>query len=165
MDQPGCPFCQLDEASAPIMHYKRTIADIWASLAYVERAMGKGESYKTVVARHLGRIAKRLQRNVTTVPKTACQTVISCGELTFKLRHYRKFDGERKMYCRRGGDASEVGIDSDCEKYIHNDYFKANSTPKMPAPYCRGCPAPSLWGSGSRRRGSRPPARPSPSWS
>jgi hypothetical protein len=45
-----------DEANAPIMHYKRTIADNWASLAYIKRAMGQGERYETVVERHLGRI-------------------------------------------------------------------------------------------------------------
>jgi hypothetical protein len=45
-----------DEAIAPIMHYKRTSADLWASLAYVERAMSNGERYEAVVERHLGRI-------------------------------------------------------------------------------------------------------------
>lgn len=45
-----------DEAKAPILHYRRTGADIWGSLAYIERAVGEGERYQAVVDRHLGRL-------------------------------------------------------------------------------------------------------------
>ena len=45
-----------DEAKAPILHYRRTVADIWGALGYVERAIGQRERYQTVVARHLGRV-------------------------------------------------------------------------------------------------------------
>lgn len=44
------------EALAPILHFKRTTADIWTSLAYVERAVEQGDRYETVVQRHLGRV-------------------------------------------------------------------------------------------------------------
>jgi hypothetical protein len=45
-----------DEAKAPILHYRRTSTDIWGSLAYIERAFGKGNRYQAVVGRHLGRL-------------------------------------------------------------------------------------------------------------
>ena len=45
-----------DEAKAPILHYRRTGADIWGALAYIERAVGEGERYQAVVDRHLGRL-------------------------------------------------------------------------------------------------------------
>lgn len=44
------------EAKAPILHYWRTGADIWGSLAYVERAIDEGDRYPTVVDRHLARL-------------------------------------------------------------------------------------------------------------
>jgi hypothetical protein len=45
-----------DAASAPILHYRRTGAEIWGSLAYIERAINQGERYQSVVDRHLGRL-------------------------------------------------------------------------------------------------------------
>src|SRR5438552_2392106 len=45
-----------DEAKAPILHYRRTVADIWGALGYVERAIGQGGRYQIVVDRHLGRV-------------------------------------------------------------------------------------------------------------
>lgn len=45
-----------DEAKAPILHYRRTGADVWGALAYIERAVGEGERYQAVVDRHLGRL-------------------------------------------------------------------------------------------------------------
>jgi hypothetical protein len=45
-----------DEATAPILHYQRTTSDIWASLAYIERAVGERDRYGAVVERHLGRL-------------------------------------------------------------------------------------------------------------
>jgi hypothetical protein len=45
-----------DEAKAPILHYRQTVADIWGALAYVERAIRQRERYQAVVDRHLGRI-------------------------------------------------------------------------------------------------------------
>lgn len=45
-----------DEAKAPILHYWRTGADNWASLAYLQRAVRKGERRQTVVGRHLERL-------------------------------------------------------------------------------------------------------------
>jgi hypothetical protein len=45
-----------DEAKAPILHYHRTVADIWGALAYVERAIGQHERYQAVVNRHLRRL-------------------------------------------------------------------------------------------------------------
>lgn len=44
------------EAKAPILHYRRTGADIWGSLAYVERAFGEGNRYQAVAEQHLGRL-------------------------------------------------------------------------------------------------------------
>jgi hypothetical protein len=31
-----------DEAKAPILHYRRAVADVWGSLGYVERSPGDG---------------------------------------------------------------------------------------------------------------------------
>lgn len=45
-----------DESRAPILHYRRTGADIWSSLAYIERSVDQGERYRRVVDRHLGRL-------------------------------------------------------------------------------------------------------------
>ncbi len=45
-----------DEAKAPILHYRRTVADIWAAFGYVERALGQRDRYQAVVDRHLGRL-------------------------------------------------------------------------------------------------------------
>ena len=45
-----------DEAKAPILHYRRTVAEIWGSLAYVERLISERERYQGVVDRHLGRL-------------------------------------------------------------------------------------------------------------
>jgi hypothetical protein len=45
-----------DEAKAPILHYRRTVADIWGALGYVERALGERTRYQAVVDRHLGRL-------------------------------------------------------------------------------------------------------------
>src|SRR5262245_12574058 len=45
-----------EEAKAPILHYRRTVADVWGALAYVERAIGQGGHYQAVVDRHLGRL-------------------------------------------------------------------------------------------------------------
>lgn len=45
-----------DEAKAPILHYWRTGADFWVSLAYLERAVQEGERRQAVSARHLGRL-------------------------------------------------------------------------------------------------------------
>jgi hypothetical protein len=45
-----------DEAKAPILHYQRTVADIWGALGYVERLIGERERYQGVVDRHLGRL-------------------------------------------------------------------------------------------------------------
>jgi hypothetical protein len=45
-----------DEAKAPILHYRRTIADIWGAFGYVERAIGERDRYRAVVDRHLGRL-------------------------------------------------------------------------------------------------------------
>ncbi len=45
-----------DDARAPILHYRRTGADLWGSLGYVERVIDQGERYQAVVDRHLGRL-------------------------------------------------------------------------------------------------------------
>jgi len=45
-----------DEAKAPILHYRQTVADIWGALAYVERAIGARDRYQAVADRHLGRV-------------------------------------------------------------------------------------------------------------
>src|SRR5260221_530140 len=45
-----------DDAQAPILHYRRTSAEVWGSLAYIERAINEGERYQSVVNRHLGRL-------------------------------------------------------------------------------------------------------------
>ncbi len=45
-----------DEAKAPILHYRQTVADIMGALAYVERAIGQRERYQAVADRHLGRV-------------------------------------------------------------------------------------------------------------
>src|SRR5947209_8786787 len=45
-----------EEVRAPILHYRRTGADIWNSLAYVEGAFEQGDRYPVVVERHLGRL-------------------------------------------------------------------------------------------------------------
>jgi hypothetical protein len=45
-----------DEAKAPILHYRRAVADIWGSLGYVERLIAEKARYQSVVDRHLGRL-------------------------------------------------------------------------------------------------------------
>ncbi len=45
-----------EEAKAPILHYRQTVADIWGALAYVERAVGQRDRYQAVADRHLGRV-------------------------------------------------------------------------------------------------------------
>lgn len=45
-----------DEATAPILHYRRTAADTWTALAYIERAVGERDRYGAVAERHLGRL-------------------------------------------------------------------------------------------------------------
>jgi hypothetical protein len=45
-----------DEARAPILHYRRTVADIAGSLGYVERLVAERVRYRGVVDRHLGRL-------------------------------------------------------------------------------------------------------------
>jgi len=44
-----------DDAQSPILHYRRNAAEIWGSLAYIERTINEGERYQAVVERHLGR--------------------------------------------------------------------------------------------------------------
>lgn len=45
-----------EEAKVPILHYQRTVADVWGTLSYVERAIGQRERYQAVVDRHLARV-------------------------------------------------------------------------------------------------------------
>lgn len=45
-----------DESKAPVLHYRRTGTDIWASLTYVEGAFREGNRYQAVAERHLGRL-------------------------------------------------------------------------------------------------------------
>jgi hypothetical protein len=45
-----------DEAKAPILHYRRAVADVWGSLGYVERLIAERDRYQSVVDRHLGRL-------------------------------------------------------------------------------------------------------------
>jgi hypothetical protein len=45
-----------EEAKAPIVHYRRTVADVWGALGYVERAIGQRDRYQAVMERHLGRV-------------------------------------------------------------------------------------------------------------
>ncbi len=53
-----------DEAYAPILHFRRTTADIWASLAYIERAVSQRNRYEAVVEKHLGRIYSMILVNL-----------------------------------------------------------------------------------------------------
>lgn len=81
-----------DEARAPILHYRRTGADIWGSLAYIERAVGQGERYQAVVDRHLGRLyemapltswrpssdsSRKSRRSALTVSPTSLLMIVS----------------------------------------------------------------------------------------
>lgn len=45
-----------DEARAPILHYRRAVADIWSALGYVERLIPERARYQSVVDRHLSRL-------------------------------------------------------------------------------------------------------------
>jgi hypothetical protein len=45
-----------DEAKAPILHYRRTVTDIWGALDYVGRIIAEKKRYQNVVDRHLGRL-------------------------------------------------------------------------------------------------------------
>jgi len=45
-----------DEAKAPILHYRRTVTDIYGSLGYVERLVAERDGYQSVADRHLGRL-------------------------------------------------------------------------------------------------------------
>ena len=44
------------EAGAPLSHHKRTTADIWSSLQYVERSFAQASRYPAVAQRHLARL-------------------------------------------------------------------------------------------------------------
>lgn len=43
-------------AKAPILHYRRTVTDIWGSLNYLERVTDQGKRHQGAVDRHLGRL-------------------------------------------------------------------------------------------------------------
>ena len=45
-----------DEAKAPILHYRRAVADVSGSLSYVDRLVAEKDRYQAVVDRHLGRL-------------------------------------------------------------------------------------------------------------
>lgn len=45
-----------DESRAPILHYRKTVAEITGALGYVERLIAERERYQGVVDRHLGRL-------------------------------------------------------------------------------------------------------------
>jgi hypothetical protein len=45
-----------DEAKAPILHYRRTVTDVWGALGYVDRLVAEKGRYQAVVDRHLGRL-------------------------------------------------------------------------------------------------------------
>jgi hypothetical protein len=45
-----------DEAKAPILHFRRTVTDIWGALSYVARAVSERDRYQVVMNRHLGRL-------------------------------------------------------------------------------------------------------------
>jgi hypothetical protein len=44
------------EAKTPILHYRRSVIDLWAAFGYVERAIGQRQRYQAVVDRHMGRL-------------------------------------------------------------------------------------------------------------
>jgi hypothetical protein len=44
------------EADSPILHYRRTAADILGTLGYVERLVAERDRYQGVVDRHMGRL-------------------------------------------------------------------------------------------------------------
>ncbi len=44
------------ESRAPILHYSRSGAELWSSIAYFERAVAEGDRYRAVVDRHLGNL-------------------------------------------------------------------------------------------------------------
>src|SRR5437868_8384848 len=46
----------VDEARAPILHYRRTVADIWGMLAHVETGLGSSGIPEAAVDRHLDRL-------------------------------------------------------------------------------------------------------------
>ncbi|HEY7427518.1 MAG TPA: hypothetical protein VH682_25010 [Gemmataceae bacterium] len=45
-----------DAAKAPILHYRRTVTEIWGAFGYVERVIGERERRQAVVDRHLGKL-------------------------------------------------------------------------------------------------------------
>jgi hypothetical protein len=45
-----------DEAKAPILHYRRTVGEVFGSLNYVVRIIAEKDRYQAVVNRHLGRL-------------------------------------------------------------------------------------------------------------
>ena len=68
-----------DEAKAPILHYGRTVADIWGSLKYVERLIAEKERYKSVVDRHRGRLfGMALVNLVQTLERFFKETAAAC---------------------------------------------------------------------------------------
>lgn len=45
-----------EQAKAPILHYRRTVQEIWGALGYVERLIAERRHYQAVVDRHLDRL-------------------------------------------------------------------------------------------------------------
>jgi hypothetical protein len=75
-----------DEAKAPILHYRQTVADIWGALAYVERAIDQGGRYQAVADRHLGRVYGMALVNVVEtferfLKELACECVDCLADL------------------------------------------------------------------------------------
>lgn len=68
-----------NEARAPILHYDRTIADIFTTLVYMERAIRAKAHYKRVVDSHLGRLyAMALINLVETIERLFKEIAAAC---------------------------------------------------------------------------------------
>jgi hypothetical protein len=70
-----------DKARSPILHYRRTVADIWGALGYVERAVAERDRYQAVVDRHLGRLyAMALVNLVETFERFLKEAASECAD-------------------------------------------------------------------------------------
>jgi hypothetical protein len=84
----------VDEARAPILHYRRTVADIWGMLDHVETAFGSSGIPEAVVDRHLDRLYLMAVVNlVETFERFLKEAAAVCVDHLAKLVVDDRFDG------------------------------------------------------------------------
>jgi hypothetical protein len=84
----------VDEARAPILHYQRTVADIWGMLDHVETAFSGSGLPPAIVEGHLGRLyLMALVNLVETFERFLKEAAAVCVDTLAKLVVDDRFDG------------------------------------------------------------------------